>query len=134
MTQHFTVINPVTLGAPKGYNNGMLARSGGQLLFIAGQIGWNSEQVLVSDKFSLQFEQALANVLDVVTAAGGTAESLGKLTIYVVDKQEYLAEIKAVGAAYRHVLGKHFPAMALVEVKSLLEPGAKVEIEALAVI
>jgi enamine deaminase RidA (YjgF/YER057c/UK114 family) len=134
MTQIFDLINPASLGTPKGYNNGMRAPAGGQLLFIAGQIGWNTEQVLVSNSFSAQFEQALVNVLAVVTAAGGTAANLGKLTIYVIDKQEYIAEIKSVGTAYRRVLGKHFPAMALVEVKALLEPGAKVEIEAMAVI
>jgi enamine deaminase RidA (YjgF/YER057c/UK114 family) len=129
----FEIFNPEELGKPRGYNNGMLAR-GGAMLFIAGQIGWNRAQQLVSDKFSEQFEQALANLLSVVRAAGGGPENIGKLTIYVVDKEEYIAEIKAVGEAYRRLLGRHFPAMALVEVKSLLESRAKVEIEGIAVI
>lgn len=129
----FEVINPAELGKPVGYNNGMLARAGA-VLFIAGQIGWNSEQKLVSDRFSAQFEQALANVITVARAAGGGPENIGKLTIFVTNKQEYIDEIKEVGAAYRKLMGKHFPVMALVEVSALLEKGAKVEIEATAVI
>lgn len=128
------VINPEELGAPRGYSNGMLAPAGGRLLFVAGQIAWNERQQIVGDRFAEQFEQALRNVAAVVHAAGGRAEQIGRLTIYVVDKEEYLGELTAVGAAYRKVLGRHFPAMALVEVRSLLEPDAKVEIEATAVL
>ncbi|MBL8152392.1 MAG: RidA family protein, partial [Blastocatellia bacterium] len=115
------------------YNNGMLAKTSGRLLFIAGQIGWNREKEL-SSNFSEQFEQALTNVLSVVFASGGSAVNVGKLTIYVTNKQEYIDQIKVVGTSYRKLMGKHFPAMALVEVKALLEPNAKVEIEAMAVI
>jgi enamine deaminase RidA (YjgF/YER057c/UK114 family) len=127
-------INPAELGAPRGYSNGMLAPAGGRLLFVAGQIGWDRDQKLVSNEFSLQFAQALRNVLRVVREAGGLPEHVGRLTIYVVDHQEYTREAGAVGAGYRALMGKHYPAMALVEVKALLEPGAKVEIEATAVL
>ncbi len=127
-------INPESMGAPKGYSNGMLAPAGGRLLFVAGQIGWNGLQQLVSDNFAEQFAQALRNVLTVVEHAGGRAQHVGRLTVYVVDKGEYLRELKGVGAAYRELMAKHYPAMALVEVRALVEPGAKVEIEATAVV
>ncbi len=130
----FEAINPTDWAKPTGYNNGMLTRGGGEILFIAGQIAWDKDKKLVSPEFSIQFDQALSNVIEVTKAAGGEAKHIGKLTIYVTDKQEYIAEIKAVGAAYRKHMGRHFPAMALVEVKALLEVGAKVEIEAMAVI
>ena len=128
-----TIINPAELGAPKGYSNGVLIK-GDSVLFVAGQIGWNAEQKLVSENFVEQFEQALRNIMTIVESAGGKAENIGRLTIYVTDKQQYISQIKDVGAAYRRVMGKHFPAMALLEIKSLLESGAKVEIEATAVI
>ncbi len=127
-------VNPESLGRPRGYSNGMLAPAGGRLLFVAGQIAWDSAQRLVGPGFVEQFAQALANVLAVVREAGGGAEHLARLTVYVTDRREYLADLPAVGAAYRGVLGRHFPAMALVEVQGLLEPGAKVEIEATAVL
>ncbi len=127
-------INPEELAAPKGYSNGMLAPAGARMLFVAGQIGWDADARLVSERFSEQFRQALSNVMSVVRAAGGSASDLGRLTIYVVDRHEYLAQIKEVGAAYREVVGRHYPAMALVEVNALLEPGAKVEIEATAAV
>lgn len=127
-------INPESLGAPKGYSNGMLAPAGGRVLFVAGQIGWNAEQKLVSERFAEQFGQALRNVLTVVEHTGGRAEHIGRLTVYVTDKAEYLGALKDVGAAYRLHMGRHYPAMALVEVKALVEPGAKVEIEATAVV
>ncbi|MBI4852651.1 MAG: RidA family protein [Acidobacteria bacterium] len=129
----FEAINPIGWAKPTGYNNGMLAKNG-SILFIAGQIAWDKDKNLVSSEFSLQFDQALSNVIEIAKAAGGQATDIGKLTIYVTDKEQYIAEIKAVGAAYRKHMGKHFPAMALIEVKALLEPGAKVEIEAMAVI
>lgn len=127
-------INPEALGAPKGYSNGMLALPGGRLLCVAGQIAWDSEQTLVGETFADQFHQALSNVVTVVRGAGGHVEHLAQLTIYVTDKREYLAQTEEVGAKYRSLLGRHFPAMALVEVSSLLAPGAKVEIQALAVL
>lgn len=127
-------INPIELGAPRGYSNGMLAPVGGRLLFVAGQIGWNQDQKLVGKDFVKQFRQALRNVAAVVKAAGGTPKSIGRLTIYVTDKELYTKKLAAVGKAYRGVMGTHYPAMALVEVKSLLEPDALVEIEATAAV
>jgi len=130
----FEIVNPEALGAPRGYSNGMLAPAGGRLLFIAGQIGWDGKQQLVGDGFAVQFEQALANVVRVVAAAGGTASDLARLTLYVVDKGDYLRELAAVGGAYRKIIGSHYPAMSLLEVSALLEPGARVEIEGTAVL
>ena len=127
------IINPEALGQPRGYSNGVLME-GGSLLFIAGQIGWDGDQRIVSDDFAAQFAQALENVLSVVREAGGEPENVARLTIYVTDKQEYSSHLRDVGSAYRQLMGKHFPAMTLVEVRGLLEHLAKVEIEATAVI
>jgi enamine deaminase RidA (YjgF/YER057c/UK114 family) len=126
-------IDPDTLAAPRGYSNGMLFPAGGRVLFVAGQIGWDKDGQFV-DGLTAQFELALRNILEVVRAAGGGPESIGRLTIYVLDKADYAAKVKEIGRAYRAVLGKHFPAMALVEVAGLLEPRALVEIEATAVV
>lgn len=125
-------INPAELGAPRGYSNGMLAPPGARLLFVAGQVGWNERQELVGEGFAEQFGAALANVVAVVRHAGGAPEHLARLTIYVVDRRNYVAALQDVGAVYRGIMGRHYPAMALVEVQALLEPGAKVEIEATA--
>lgn len=127
------LINPQSLGTPRGYSNGVLATRG-RLLFVAGQVGWNAEQQLVSSSFSEQFGQALANMLDVVREAGGSPEDVTRLTIYVTSKREYQAELGRIGEQYRLLMGKHYPAMSLVEVQALLEPDAKLEIEATAVI
>lgn len=124
------IVQPQGWKRPRGYSNGMAGR--GELLAVAGQIGWNADEQFESDVFADQFHQALSNVMAVVTAAGGSASDIISLTIYVTDKSEYVGEIQRVGAAYRELLGKHFPAMALVEVAGLLEPRAKVEIQALA--
>lgn len=128
-----TIINPEALGQPRGYSNGILFE-GGSVLFIAGQIGWDRDSRIVSDDFADQFAQALGNVLAVVREAGGQPENIGRLLIFVTDKGEYNAQLRAIGSAYRQLMGKHFPAMSLVEVSSLLEPLAKVEVEAIAVI
>jgi len=128
-----TTINPEALGQPRGYSNGMLFE-GGSLLFIAGQVGWDREARIVSDDFAEQFAQALENVLTVVRQAGGGPQNIGRLLIFVTDKDEYASRLRDIGSAYRQLMGKHFPAMTLVEVNSLLESLAKVEIEALAVI
>ena len=130
----FELINPESLGTPRGYSNGVLTEAGGRLLFVAGQIGWDAKQAIVSDDFVAQFDRALANVIAVVTAAGGSPEEIARLVIYVTNKAEYAARREEVGKVYRTHLGKHFPAMALVEVKSLLDDKAKVEIEAVAVL
>ena len=106
----------------------------GTTLAIAGMIGWDAEEKIVSPEFVPQFRQALKNVRDVVETAGGTPADVISLTIYVTDKQDYLGQIADVGAVYREVMGKHFPAMALVQVAGLLETSARVEIQGLAVI
>ena len=130
----FKLINPESLGAPRGYSNGVLADAGGRLLFVAGQIGWDEKQTIVSDDFVVQFDRALANVVTVVTEAGGSPQEIARLVLYVTNKQEYVDRRAEVGQTYRAHLGKHFPAMVLVEVKSLLDDQAKVEIEAVAVL
>jgi len=130
----FHFINPESLGRPRGYANGVLVPPGGALLFIAGQIAWDERQQIVSADFVEQFDCTLANVLAVVAEAGGTPEQIARLTIYVMDKREYLARQREIGECWRARMGRHFPAMALVEVKSLLEDEAKVEIEGIAVL
>lgn len=120
---------------PRGYSNGMLAPAGSRLLAVAGQIAWDAQQQLVGGgDFAAQFRQALSNVVTVVRSAGGAPTDLMSLTIYVVDKQVYLAATKELGAIWKDVVGRHYPTMALVEVADLLEEGAQVEIQALAAI
>ena len=104
------------------------------MLFIAGQVAWDQDQKIVSYDFAEQFDQALANLMTVVTAAGGTAENIARLVIYVTTKSEYVESLKSVGERYRKHMGRHFPAMVLVEVKSLLDDAAKVEIEGIAIL
>jgi enamine deaminase RidA (YjgF/YER057c/UK114 family) len=125
----FTLINPAS-----GYSNGVLAEADGRLLFIAGQIAWDENQKIVSDDFVEQFDRALENVVAVVKAAGGKADNIARIVIYVTDKVEYRERTKEVGDRYRKHMGKHFPAMVLVEVKGLLDDRAKVEIEGIAVL
>jgi enamine deaminase RidA (YjgF/YER057c/UK114 family) len=130
----FTLINPEALGVPSGYANGLLAEGDGKLLFIAGQIAWDKDQQIVSDDFVEQFDKALANVIAVVRAGGGEPQNLARLAIYVTNKLEYRERTKEVGERYRKHMGKHFPAMVLVQVAGLLDDRAKVEIEGMAVI
>lgn len=125
-------VNPPGLARPSGYSHGLRGR--GELLFVAGQVGWDAQERMVSDDFVAQFAQALDNVLAVVRAAGGVPESVGRLTVYVTDKDEYLRRRRELGPAWRERFGRHYPAMALVEVKGLLEPGAQLEIEATALL
>lgn len=127
------IIQPPDLAKARGYSNG-LAYPAGQILFVAGQIGWDAECKLVSAAFAAQYDQALANVMSVVREAGAEATAVGRMTVYVTDKQAYLAVLKELGAIHKRHMGKHYPAMSLVEVKDLLEEGALVEIEATAVI
>lgn len=134
MDKSFSFINPEALGRPRGYANGVIVPAGARLLFIAGQIAWNAEQRIVSEDFVEQFHQALSNLLLVVREAGGVPEQLARINIYVTDKAEYSARAREIGERWRELMGKHFPAMALIEVKGLLEPQAKVEIEGTAVI
>jgi enamine deaminase RidA (YjgF/YER057c/UK114 family) len=130
----FKLINPEALGAPSGYTNGLLVDGSGKLLFIAGQVAWDKDQKIVSDDFVEQFDKALANVITVLHEAGGGPNNLVRLVIYVTNKLEYRERTKEVGERYRKHLGKHFPAMVLVQVAGLLDDGAKVEIEGMAVI
>lgn len=128
----FGILQPKDWVAPKGYANGIVAQ--GRQVFISGQIGWNARAELVGDDFVAQVEQALANIVAVLKEAGGEPRHLTRLTWYLTDKAEYAARQKDIGEAYRRVIGRHFPAMTAVIVAGLLETGAKVEIEATAVI
>lgn len=125
-------IQPAGWPEPKGYANGILAANG--MLFVGGQIGWNSDGTFAPGGFLGQMEQALRNIRDVVEAAGGKPEHIARLTWYVTDKRDYLDNQRGVGEAYRRILGRHFPAMAMVVVAGLIEDEAVVEIEATAVI
>jgi enamine deaminase RidA (YjgF/YER057c/UK114 family) len=127
-----TIVNPPGWPAPQGYSNGIIAE--GRLLFVAGQVGWDASGTIVSDRLIDQFDRALANVLAVVQAAGGRADSIARLTIFVTDRLDYTSSRKEIGELYRARMGRHYPAMSLVEVSALLEPGALVEIEATAVL
>jgi enamine deaminase RidA (YjgF/YER057c/UK114 family) len=126
------VLQPASWTPPKGYANGVAAR--GTQVYIAGQIGWNAECRFESDDFAQQARQALQNLLAVLAEAGGRPEHLVRLTWYVTDKREYLAAGKAVGAAFRELVGHYGIAMSAVQVAALIEDQAKVEIEATAVI
>jgi enamine deaminase RidA (YjgF/YER057c/UK114 family) len=126
------LVNPRELVEPRGYSHG--AKATGRFLFVAGQIGWKADGTMAGSDFIGQFDQALGNVLAVVAAAGGEAASIAKLTIFVTDKSLYQAGLKEVGERYRARMGRHYPAMTLVEVRSLLEPAALVEIDAVAVL
>ncbi len=125
-------VHPEGWKPARGYANGIVAE--GRVLFVGGQIGWTAEQVFEAHDFIGQMRQALRNIADVVEAAGGTVENIARLTWYVTDKAEYVAHQKEVGAAYREVMGYHFPAMTMVVVTALVEDEAKVEIEATAVL
>ena len=127
-------INPKSLGRPRGYSNGQLTGPGARTLYIAGQVGWDENQRLVGEDFVEQFDRALRNLLAVVLEAGGAPGGVARLVVYVTDKREYLARTEELGERWRALMGRHYPAMALVEVKGLLEDGAKVEIEGVAVL
>ena len=126
------VILPSGWPRPKGYANGVAAR--GEMLFIAGMIGWNEKGEFVSDDFAGQARQALMNIAQVLREAGGVPDNIVRMTWYVTDKREYLAAAREVGRAYREIIGAYNAAMSAVEVKSLMEDRAKVEIEATAVL
>ena len=126
------IIQPAGWKPAKGYANGVLAE--GARLYVGGQIGWNKDQVFEHRDFVGQMEQALLNIVEIVKSAGGTATDIVRLTWYVIDKKDYLARQKEVGAAYRRVMGRHFPAMTMVVVGGLIEDDALLEIEATAVI
>ncbi|MGB1105890.1 MAG: RidA family protein [Alphaproteobacteria bacterium] len=125
-------VRPPGWPQPKGYANGMCAE--GRLLLVGGQIGWTPDGIFEHHDFIGQMTQALRNVVAVVEAAGGTVGDIGRLTWYVTDKSDYVANQRAVGAAYREVMGYHFPAMTMVVVSALVEDAALVEIEATAIL
>lgn len=128
-------VQPVGWRPPSGYANGIKAPVDARLVFVAGQVAWDAEQRLVgADDFVAQFRQALANVVGVVQAAGGTARDLASLTIYVTDKRRYLESTKELGPVWRELVGRHYPAIALVEVAGLVEAGALIEIQGVAAV
>lgn len=126
------ILQPKSWVSPQGYANGIAAE--GRIVFIAGQIGWDAEARMVGDDLVAQTEQALKNIVAVLAEAGGAPDHLTRMTWYITDKGAYVARRKEVGAAYRRVIGKHYPAMSLLVVAGLLEDDAQVEIEATAVI
>ena len=125
------LLHPKHWAAAKGFSNGIAAE--GRQIFVAGQVGWTAQQQFESDDFVAQVEQALKNIVEVLAEADARPEHIVRLTWYVLDKAEYVARVREVGQAYRRVLGRHFPAMTLVQVAGLVEDRAKVEIEATAV-
>ena len=126
------ILQPPGWARAKGFSNGIAAR--GTLVFIAGQIGWTPECKWEARDFAGQFRQALLNVITVLKEAQGNPEHIVRLTWYVLDKKEYLAALKEVGAAYRELMGRHYPTMAVVQVSGLVEDEARLEIEATAVV
>ncbi len=126
------LLNPKSWKPALGYSNGVAAE--GRMVFVGGMVGWNAAQEFETDDFLGQVEQALRNIVAVLDEAGARPEHLVRLTWYVVDKHEYLADLRGLGQVYRAVLGRHFPAMTLVQVAALVEDRARVEIEATAVI
>jgi enamine deaminase RidA (YjgF/YER057c/UK114 family) len=132
MSEPFEFLHPQNWKKAKGFANGIVAE--GRLVFLAGQVGWNADQNFDSADFVAQVRQALANIVTLVNEAGGKPEHITRLTWYVTDKAEYLSRLTEIGAAYRSVMGKHFPTMTLVQVVALVEDLAKVEIEATAVL
>jgi enamine deaminase RidA (YjgF/YER057c/UK114 family) len=126
------ILQPPGWAKPRGYANGVAAR--GTVVFVAGQVGWNARGEFETSDFVGQARQALANVVAVLAQAGGRPEHIARMTWYVVDKDEYLASSRALGSAYREIMGRHYPAMTAVQVAALVEDGAKVEIEATAVV
>jgi enamine deaminase RidA (YjgF/YER057c/UK114 family) len=126
------ILQPPGWARPKGFSNGISCK--GRLVFIGGQIGWSGQGEWIDRSFAGQFRQALKNILEVLAQAGGKPEHLVRLTWYVLDRKEYLASLQELGAAYRELMGRHYPTMAVVQVSGLVENDARLEIEATAVI
>ena len=126
------ILQPPGWAKPRGFSNGIAAA--GKMVFIAGQVGFNAQGLFEEKTFQGQFRQTLKNIVAVLAEAGGRPEHIVRLTWYVLDKGEYLGALKEVGAAYRELIGRHYPAMAVVQVAGLVEPGARLEIEATAAI
>jgi len=132
MNAAMQILQPPGWARAKGFSNGIAAN--GKLVFIAGQVGWTGEGEWKARDFAGQFRQALANILEVLAQANGKPEHIVRLTWYVLDKHEYLSSLKAVGHAYRELMGRHYPTMAVVQVSGLVEDEARLEIEATAVV
>jgi enamine deaminase RidA (YjgF/YER057c/UK114 family) len=126
------ILQPAGWAPPRGYSNGVAVR--GRQVFLAGQVGWDARQQFVSDEFASQVRQALQNIVALLAEAGARPEHLVRLTWFVTSRDEYHAQLREVGAAYREVIGRHFPPMSVVQVTALMEARARVEIEATAVI
>ena len=131
MTTH-TILQPAGWVKPKGYANGVAAQ--GRFVFVGGQIGWNAQSQFETDDLAGQVRQTLQNVVDVLAEAGARPEHVTSMTWYLTDKKDYLGNLASIGKAYREVMGRHFPAMAVVQVTALVEDRAKVEIQAMAVV
>ena len=126
------VLQPSGWPRPKGYSNGLVAS--GKMVFLAGLIGWNEEERIETDDFAGQARQVFQNIVSVLKEAGAGPEHIVRMTWFVSDKKEYLASLKGIGAAYREIIGRHYPAMSVIEVSGFIEEGAKLEVEATAVI
>jgi enamine deaminase RidA (YjgF/YER057c/UK114 family) len=130
----YEIVNPESLGAPSGWNNGLLAPSGNRVLFVAGQAATEADGTIRSTGFVDQFSRVLQKILKVVEEAGGGPQDIGRLTVYVTDLATYRASRRPLGEAWKRLMGRHYPAMTLVEVSGLLDDGALVEIEATAML
>ncbi|MDP6165452.1 MAG: RidA family protein [Gammaproteobacteria bacterium] len=126
------LLNPESWKKPKGYSNGVMVQ--GQQIYLAGQVGWNADEVFESLEFLPQCQQILENIVAILAQANAKPEHLVRMTWYVVDKEKYLTQQAELGRIYRNVIGNHFPAMTLVEVSGLIEVGALLEVEATAVV
>lgn len=126
------VVHPPDWPRPKGYANGVVAR--GNLVFVSGIVGWNAQREFTSSEFVAQVRQALLNIVEILRQAKAKPEHIARMTWYVLDKNEYLAGMKEMGTVYREIIGRHYPAMTVVEVSGLMEASARVEIEVTAVV
>jgi enamine deaminase RidA (YjgF/YER057c/UK114 family) len=126
------ILQPEGWVKPVGYSNGVAAK--GRLVFVAGQVGWNARGEFETDDFVGQFRQCLENIVAVLAEAGAEPAHITSMTWYFIDKQDYLTSLKAIGAAYREVIGRHYPAMTAMQVAALIEDRAKIEIQATAVV
>ena len=125
-------LQPPNWPRPKGYANGVAAR--GNLVFLSGIVGWNAQGQFAGNDFVTQVRQALLNIVEILNQAQAKPEHIARMTWYVLDKNEYISAAREMGAAYREIIGRHYPAMTVVEVSGLIEPQARVEIEVTAVI
>lgn len=126
------ILQPPGWAKPKGYSNGIVAK--GRMVFVSGQVGWNTQEKFDTSDFVGQARQALANIVSILAEAGAKPEHIVRMTWYVSDRREYLASAKALGAVYREVIGRHYPVMTAIQVAGFVEDGAKLEIEVTAVL